>query len=409
MKIWIKYLIGCALGILAAIFLPNENDIVQKSVSFLTEFAINFGRWTLLPVLFFSMTISVCNLREEQKLFKLSLSLLFFLIISSFALTLLGIIPALIIKLPRIPISVEKILDPTRINILENILKLFPSSGFSALVDGSFLVPLYILAGFAGAGFSTDKATSKPAFNLFDSLSHICYHIMSFFVDALAIGMVAIVCNWTFQFIQVASTGIYTGFIIMLIGILIVVIAGIYPMVLRFVFKELHPYKVLYASIATILTAFFSMDSNLALVVNIKHSKDSLGIRRRANTICMPVISAFGRGGAACVTAASFVVILRSYTGLGIGFSDVLWIILMSFLFSFTLSSLPIGGPFATITIMCSLYGRGFDAGYLLLKPAIPVICAAAASIDATNAIVGSYIIASKNKWIERKDIKKYI
>lgn len=178
---------------------------------------------------------------------------------------------------------------------------------------------------------------------------------------------------------------------------------------MRFLFKEQHPYRILYASIAPILTAFFSTDSNLSLIVNIKHSKDSLGIRRRLNSIVMPIFSSFGRGGTACVTAISFVVILRSYSGLGIAFTDVLWIALVSFGLSFVLGALPVGGTFVAISVICSLYGRGFDAGYLLLKPAVPVICAVSTAIDTVTALLGSYLIASKNKWIERKDIKKYI
>ena len=100
---------------------------------------------------------------------------------------------------------------------------------------------------------------------------------------------------------------------------------------------------------------------------------------------------------------------MRSYSGLGIAFTDILWIGLVSFGLSFVLGALPVGGTFVAISVICSLYGRGFDAGYLLLKPAIPVICAVATAIDTVTALLGSYLIASKNKWIERKDIRKYI
>ena len=165
----------------------------------------------------------------------------------------------------------------------------------------------------------------------------------------------------------------------------------------------------MHKAVRAILTAFFSMDSNLALVVNIRHSKESLGIRRRINSTCLPLFSAFGRGGSACVTAISFVVILRSYSGLGIAFTDVLWIIGLSFALSFLLSPISIGGPFAAITIMCTWYGRGFDAGYLLLKNAVPLMCAVGAAIDTTNALLGTYLIAEKNKMLEHKEIRKYI
>lgn len=409
MKIWIKYLLGCILGIIATLVLPTDNLVLQKIIAFLTDFAIRFGRYMLLPLLFFSMTISVCNLREENKLFKIFLQTVAVIVLSSFVLMFIGLISALLIKLPRIPISGEKLSTPIILGLSEKILNLLPDSPFEALLDGAFLVPLYVFAGFAGAGFASDRVVSKPAYNLFDSLSHVCYLIMSFFVDMLAIGMIAISCTWTIQFISLLKTGVYTGFIIMLFVDFVLIVGIIYPLIMRFIFKEMRPYRILYASIAPILTAFFSTDANLSLIVNIKHSKESIGIRRRLNSIVMPIFSSFGRGGTACVTAISFIVILRSYSGLGIAFTDIIWIALVSFGLSFVLGAIPMGGPFVAISVICSLYGRGFDAGYLLLKPAIPVICAVATAIDTVTALLGSYLIASKNKWIERKDMKKYI
>jgi Na+/H+-dicarboxylate symporter len=409
MKIWIKYLLGCILGIIATLVLPTDNLVLQKIIAFLTDFAIRFGRYMLLPLLFFSMTISVCNLREENKLFKVFLQTVAVIVLSSFVLMFIGLISALLIKLPRIPISGEKLSTPIILGLSEKILNLLPDSPFEALLDGAFLVPLYVFAGFAGAGFASDRVVSKPAYNLFDSLSHVCYLIMSFFVDMLAIGMIAISCTWTIQFISLLKTGVYTGFIIMLFVDFVLIVGIIYPLIMRFIFKEMRPYRILYASIAPILTAFFSTDANLSLIVNIRHSKESIGIRRRLNSIVMPIFSSFGRGGTACVTAISFIVILRSYSGLGIAFTDIIWIALVSFGLSFVLGAIPMGGPFVAISVICSLYGRGFDAGYLLLKPAIPVICAVATAIDTVTALLGSYLIASKNKWIERKDMKKYI
>ena len=409
MKIWIKYLLGCILGIIATLVLPTDNLVLQKIISFLTDFAIRFGRYMLLPLLFFSMTISVCNLREENKLLKVFLQTVAVIVLSSFVLMFIGLISALLIKLPRIPISGEKLSTPIILGLSEKILNLLPDSPFEALLDGAFLVPLYVFAGFAGAGFASDRVVSKPAYNLFDSLSHVCYLIMSFFVDMLAIGMIAISCTWTIQFISLLKTGVYTGFIIMLFVDFVLIVGIIYPLIMRFIFKEMRPYRILYASIAPILTAFFSTDANLSLIVNIRHSKESIGIRRRLNSIVMPIFSSFGRGGTACVTAISFIVILRSYSGLGIAFTDIIWIALVSFGLSFVLGAIPMGGPFVAISVICSLYGRGFDAGYLLLKPTIPVICAVATAIDTVTALLGSYLIASKNKWIERKDMKKYI
>ena len=47
--------------------------------------------------------------------------------------------------------------------------------------------------------------------------------------------------------------------------------------------------------------------------------------------------------------------------------------------------------------------------GFLLLKPAAPIICSFAAAFDALTAMFGTYIIAVKTKLIEHHSINHFI
>jgi Na+/H+-dicarboxylate symporter len=409
MKIWIKFLIGSVLGIIIALILPAEGFFMQKLLPYMTKFAIRFGRYLLLPLIFFSMTVSVYKLRESGILFKTAVKTSLVIIISSLILTAIGVISGLIIKLPRIPIPVEKISQSTSFDIAGNLLKIFPESIFSVFLDGAYLLPLYVLAGFAGAGCYTDNNISKPILTLFDSLSKVCYSIMCFFTDMLAFGMIPIAASWTVDFLAAFKTGIFNNLIILLTIDFIIVTFIIFPLILRFKFKEFHPFRILYASITSILTAFLSGDTNLVLALNMRHGKESLGIHRRINSVTMPVFSTFSRGGSALVISICFIIILRSYSSLGIKFFDVIWLFATAFACSFFLGALPTGGTFSALTIICSFYGRGYAAGYLLLKPIAPLLCAFAAAFDAVVAMFGSYLIASQSKLTEHKDTKYFI
>ncbi len=397
------------LGIIASAVLPLESAAVQKVLVFLTEFAIRFGRYTLLPLLFFSMVVAVCNLRDTNLLLKTAFQTVFMVIMSSLLLVILALVSGMLIKLPRIPISVEKVTDTVSLNIPTRLLQLFPLNGLDSFLDGAYLLPLFVLAGFVGAGCASDKLAAKPAITLFDSLSKVSYAVMSFFIDMLAIGLIAISCTWFIQFKDSLLSGVFTPLIMLLAGNLIIVTALIYPLVIKFAFKEMHPYRIMYASISSMIIAFFSGDTNLVLPINIRHAKESLGVKRRLNAVTLPVFSTFARGGSALVTAISFIVILRSYTSLGISFSDVLWIGLISFILSFFLGAFPVGGTYISLTLLCTLYGRGFDAGYLLLKPLAVILGSFAAAIDAVTAMAGSYLIASNMKMVEHRDLKKFI
>ena len=77
MKIWIKYLIGSVLGIIIAAISSSDSAFLNAAVDFAANIAIQFGRYSLYPVLFFGFTVSISKLRESRSLLKLP-CLLFF-------------------------------------------------------------------------------------------------------------------------------------------------------------------------------------------------------------------------------------------------------------------------------------------------------------------------------------------
>lgn len=409
MKVWIKYLIGIVLGITAAFILPLNIPSVDSAVSTLSEIAIRFGRYALIPLLFFGTAMSMFNLRNKKHILKTSLWTAGTLIGSTLILVALGLISILIVALPRIPITGEKISEVPAINIKEMILSVFPFSGFDSFKDGIFLLPVFFLAAFVGGACASDTTESKPILSLLGSAMKLCQTMSSFFVEWLSVGMIGISCYWTLQARAIFSEPTFIPIFFMLLSDFIIVAGIIYPLILRFLCRDLRPYHVLYASICSIITAFFTGDSNLSLLTNYRHSKESLGIHDETNNFALPLFSIFARGGTALVTSICFVMILRSYSSLGFTILDVFWIFAVSFVTSFALGNFPVGGTFVSLTVICAMYGRGFEAGYLLLRPAMPILCSFAAAFDVLSAITGNYIVAVKTKKIDRIELKHYI
>ena len=144
MKIWIKYLIGIALGMIATFVLPQNYLTDTGIVSFLADIAIRTVRLFLVPLMFFSFTVAVFKLRDTRKFFK-TISITALVIVSATVLlTVLGLVSIFIIKLPRIPISADRVIQGETINIFENIKALFPYSGFDSLLNGQYLLPAVI-------------------------------------------------------------------------------------------------------------------------------------------------------------------------------------------------------------------------------------------------------------------------
>ena len=297
MKVWLKFLIGSILGAICALVLPFENKALFSFLELVTEIVIRFGRYMVIPLMFFTAVIAFNRLRDTKLLVKTGYWIGGVIVASSFLLTIVGLISILIARIPRIPITVEKIPEIASLHIDDLLKSLFPFSAFDTLNNGTFLLSAYFFAMLVGAASTSDPVLFRPITQLADSLSKLMYKITVVFTEIFSVGMIAILCSWTIQFKDIILSGVYNPLILVLLIDFVVVAGIIYPLILKYLCHDPHPYKVLYASICSLITAFFSGDSNLVLPLNIRHGKESLGIRRRINGVSQPLYSIFARGG----------------------------------------------------------------------------------------------------------------
>lgn len=405
MKLWIKYLIGIALGLACAFILPLNTLQGTAVLSFVTEIIVRLGRYTLIPLLLFSTVMAVYRLHENQLVLKTTLWTLGSIVVSSLLLTVLGFISITLVHLPRIPITTEKVSEIATLDIQTFLRMVLPYSAFEAINNGSFLLPCFFLALIIGAGCCMEHSNLKPILSLTDAMSELLFNIAGVITDLLSVGMIAIMCSWTVQFRDVIRSGVFNPLIIMLTVDFILLAGLIYPLITMAVCKNGKPLKVLAASVIPFITAFFSGDSNLSLQLNMRLGKEKLGIRQRTNGFTYPLFSIFARGGTSLVIIISFVVIWRSYSTLNIEFFEMLSISMTAFLLSFILGNMSSGGTFIALTVLCTMYGRGMETGYLLLKPAASIIGSFAILFDTATAMFGAYIVANNTKTIERHRI----
>ena len=402
MKLWLKYLIGVALGMAAALILPFDSLQEAAVLSFITDIIVRVGRYALLPLLFFSGIMAVYRMREDSLLLRASLWTGGTIVASSALLTALGFFSILLVRLPRIPITTERAVDIASVDLKGFCQEIFPYSAFEALQKGSFLLPAFLFAVIIGLGCCMNHTNIKPVISLADALSELFYNVSTVFTELFSAGIVFVMCGWTIQFKSVIKSGVFTPLIIMLAVEFIILAGIIYPLIARFVCRNGKPLKILRASAAPFMVALFSGDTNLALPVEIRLGKETLGIRQRVNGFAYPLFSIFARGGTVLVSIICFVVIWRSYSTLNIEFFDMLAISVTAFLLSFVMGNLPVGGTFMTLTVLCSMFGRGMETGYLLLRPAAVIIGSFSALIDVATAMFGCYIVANNTRTIER-------
>ena len=407
-----KLLIGSVLGVTLGFLLPSDNQTLTNWLAWLVEFAIRIGRYGLVPILIFSLTIAVYELRQDGQFWKLVLKTFLVMAVCSAFIVGIGIMATLMFPPSRIPILIEEQTEVIALNTAENILNLFPYNMFAAILnDGIFLLPACVFAFFLGMGLSYDKNYSKPVTSMLDSLSRIFYHIAAFFSEILGLMIIILSAYWAIQFHAVLQADLFRD-LILLLGILSVILGfGILPLFLYFVRPKINPWVVLYGSLSQAVAGFFSGDINFTLPILFRHIKENLGVRRRSNAVTVALFATFGRAGSAMVAASAFIVIINSYSSLGITMSDIFIIAGTAILISFLLAGHPGTAAYTALAVLCMSYGRGFEAGYLILRPLAFYLIAVGTFLDVMINTIASYAISHTSGFLDdkEKDIRNFI
>jgi Na+/H+-dicarboxylate symporter len=381
MKIWLKYLIAAILGVALGLVVPFTESMGIMDV--LTMVSMNLGRYMLLPILFFSMPIAVHELLEDKRLLRTGARAIAYSVLAVFTLTIVGIIGGLFLSPGRIPLSTDAsfAVDPIP-TIREISLALLPANPLQTLLSIDFILPLALLGTMIGMALSFDRSATKPVLTLFDSISRISWQINSFFVEILPLPLIMVSAARTISIARTARLAIF-GRMLAILGIEVaIVVVIVLPLAIYLANGRRNPFKLLYGVLAPSLAGAITGHTAIPAGILLKHLKESLGVRRRSSTVSLPLAMTFGRAGTAMISATAFIVILSSYSSLGIGSSTIGWMLLFIPASALLLGAAPGLGPLSAIAFLCAAYGRGFESGYILVVPIAFPLMALGAFLD---------------------------
>ena len=408
MKIWLKLLLGIAAGILAAIFFPDRwSDI--KIIEQLSTVAINLGRYILFPLVFFSVATGIHSLIHKKRVLGIIGRTGLYMVITSALLSLFGTISVILLSPERIPVFVQ---ESTRMNLpgfYETILSIFPRNFFEVVFqNGNQILPVFIMAVLIGFNMNFDKVITRSAIQLFESLTGIFQHINSFIIELSGFFMIPMAWYVTEQIINTPETSLFRQMLFAVAADILIIVFIIYPIIIYFAAGKKNPYKWIYAALAPALAALASGDSLFCLGLQLKNSSENMGSKKEAGSVSLPLLAVFGKAGTAMITGIAFIVILKSYSSLGLNLSGIIWVSTFAFLSSFIVGPFPGTGVFVAVSLLCTIYGRGIEEGYLILKPVLPVLFSVSVLIDTmTNSLI-SFIVSKKTGLHEDVPAEKF-
>jgi Na+/H+-dicarboxylate symporter len=411
MKVWVKLLIGSFLGFSLGFLLPDTNPGVLSVFTYLRNLSIGIGRYAAAPLIVFSLTIGIYELRQDGKFWNLIFKTFLIIIGISFFVIALGIGAIQLFSPQRIPVLIEQEAEVISFIPQQNLLDIFPSNMLSVLSDsGVYIFPLCVFAFFLAFGLSYDRNYTKPVISLFDSLSRIFFHIASFFSEILGLLIIVLSAFWAVKYKAILNSEIFNSLIRMLLLFSVILALIVLPALLFLIKRRRqNPWKILYGCLGPAVSAFFSGDYNFNIPVLMMHLKGNLGIKRRSSSISVVLFSTFGRAGSATVACIAFIAIVQSYSSLSIPPLDILKIGLTAFVVSFLLARNSSDAAFTALAVLCMRYGHGFETGYLILKPISFYLISVGVFLDIIITAFGSFAVAELNGFLAERNIRKFI
>ena len=408
MKIWIKYLIGAIVGIvLGNIFTgffadPSISETGNRIIQ-------NIGKYAFFPLILFAVAFSVSKLMTEHLLLKVFIKVILFTAISSLVLTLVGGGSALLVFQGRIPIISENIENLRLPTLAQHLSMIFPENFFTMFFStGNYLLPMLVLAIFIGINMDPANLHTRPVILIFDSMARIFFDINSLIIEFMAIGIVFLSATMTASLIANPQLELYKYLLITVGCATLFVIFILIPAVMILCCRKGKPFQSLYGFLAPALAAFYSGDVYFGATTLIKSSFENIGAKRKVGAPVIAFLAIFSRGGTAMVSAASIIIIIKSYTGIEITWQDFFLIMLHTFMLSFILGAVPGMGTAIAITMLCNGYGHGIENGYLIIQPVAGLLISFSVLVDTTVIGFISTVIAQQTDLRKEINIIKF-
>ena len=417
MKLWMKYSISAILGILLAFLLP-ENILVASFIHYTAEFSLRAGRFLVFPMIFFTLTVSVCQLRRDQRLGSVILKLLVLTVGAAVLYTFLAVGISFIIPVNRIPILSDSTgwqsAIPFRNELFqpgfaEYLRQIIPVNAFQIFrLSADFMLPALLFAFLLGTQLYHDREEAEPVYNLFDSFSRMFYRMNILFTRVLSLTLFSLSYESLSHIRRISDFSSYFSLIRLVLLTTIIILAVLQPLA-YFAITRKNPFHEMKAFLPGIIVSLISGDNFINMIVMTRVLKENSGMKRKINGLVLPFLTLFSRAGSALITALSMLTILKSYSSLELTAFQIFWVIGISILVSFILFSQSYMGIYTALITGCALYGRGLQDGYILILPVLPVLLLAAGLLDSFNTAYLSLLFNDDREFRIPEDPEDYI
>lgn len=385
----ISIVIGSIIGILL-----GEN---AKKIEFIGNIYINMLFITVIPLVFSTITNSIINMKDINKLGKILKYMIIIFIITSFISCLFMLLGVLLFN----PYStVNSYIEYTRenINIGNKIVEMLTVNNFYELLSKNNMLPLIIFSIILGLSIKTCNNKCNCIKKFIDELSSIMIRMVSIITKFAPIGLCAYFASLIGTYGK-ELIGQYAKCFILYIVMALLYYLIFYTLYTYIAYKR-KGIKVFYSNILlSTITSLGTCSSLATLPTNIK-TCDNMGLSKEVSEVVLPIGSSIHMEGSCMASilkiAFIFSILGRPFTGL----FDISLALIISLLSGIVMSGIP-GGAFVGEMLIVSLYGFPSYTFPLIATIGI-IIDSPGTCLNAVGDIPSTMLI---NKLINREEL----
>jgi Na+/H+-dicarboxylate symporter len=328
-RLWLKVLIGMALGLVTGSFLgPSFNLVEPKTGAMLGDWLAFPGQLFLatiqmivIPLVVASVIRGLAASENLEQLKKLGLRVTLFFAVTTALSAIIGLTVANIIDpgasmtglLSEVDLTAETALATPTASIRvqpETLIGLLPGNPLGAMVEGQMLQIVIFSIIFGIALVSMLPAQAKPMLELLGSLQEVCMTIVRGAMRLAPIAVFGLMAQLTTKIGFSALLGMAIYVATVLLGLLLLL--AFYLLMLRIFIGE-KPLRFLRVTRDVLLLAFSTSSSATVMPLSIKTAEQQLNVRPSISQFVIPLGATINMNGTALYQAVATVFLAQVY------------------------------------------------------------------------------------------------
>lgn len=394
----------------------KKSETIATQIKPIGDLFINLLNMIAIPLVLSSLIIGVASLGNLKKLARIGgKTIAIYLITTAVAITI-GLLLSNIIQpgeqlnaqvheelvsAYQLEVS-QKIQTEVELNILQQIVNLFPRNVFKAMVNAEMLQIVFfaLLVGIALTNLNKNKA--EPVINFFDGFSDAMIKLVDIIMKIAPLGVFALIsatiAEFGFEIIQTLFWYMFT----VLLGLIIHTLF-VYGGLVKFVGK-MNPITFFKGMRRAQIVGFTTSSSAATLPVNMECCTENLGINKSITSFTLPLGATINMDGTALYQGVAAVFISQVF-GMNLSLYDQILIVFTAVLASIGTAPVPGVGIIMLLIILKTVHIPEIGVALILGVDRILDMCRTVTNITGDAAV--SVVIAKSENQLNRTDLSE--